>query len=200
MVDLEYDPSSFCGAVDMRVAKFLEEYRGHKLDSSYLRHVQKYHGGVPGKGYFDAEDGKTYRVGRFLTLFDEDSELEPPSRPSWEFPERDIRIDWSVLTLIDQEGPSCRQLFDKLLPFAALYRGKLHPDKMSLTRADCDLACFHYKSKKGRPRVAVWLSTESANEYLRWEAAGCDEVRYDEFVVPVATDFDAFLEMLRAKP
>ena len=125
-VDLAYDPSSLCGPVDLRVARSLEKYRGNKLDSSYVRHVQKWHGGIPGKQYFDAEDGKTYRVGRFLTLVDDESELAPPPRPSWKFRERDIRIDWSILTLIDEEGPSCRNLFggEELLPFAALYRGQ----------------------------------------------------------------------------
>jgi len=200
MVDLDYDPSSFCGPVDVRVAEFLEEYREHKLDPSYLHHLKKYHGGIPGKGYFDAKDGKTYRIGRFLTLVDEESKLEPPPRQSWEFPERDIRIDWSVLTLIGQEGPSCQGLFDKLLPFAALYRGEHHPDKWSLTRADCNLACFFYKSTKGRPAVVVWLAERSLDEYLRWSAAGCDEVRYNDILVPVAADFDAFLGQLRAKP
>src|SRR5437016_4410966 len=109
--DLAYDLLSLCGPVDLRVARFLETYRGNKLDPAYLCHVQKWHGGIPGKQYFEAEDGKTYRVGRFLTLVDEKSKLEPPSRPSWRFRERDIRIDWSILTLIDQEGPSCRNLF-----------------------------------------------------------------------------------------
>ena len=33
MVDLDYDPSSLCGPVDLRVAQFLEEDRGNKLDS-----------------------------------------------------------------------------------------------------------------------------------------------------------------------
>src|SRR5262245_56541492 len=96
-VDLAYDASSLCGPIDLRVARFLEKYRGHKLDPAYLRHLQKYHGGIPGKQYFEAEDGKSYRVGRFLTLVDEKSKLEPPPRPSWEFPKQNIRIDWSVL-------------------------------------------------------------------------------------------------------
>ena len=148
-------------------------------------------------------------MGRFLTLVDEDSALEPPARPSWEFPERDIRIDWSVLTLIDQEGPSCRNLFagDDLLPFAALYRGKLHPDGMSLTAGDTDLLCFLYRSKAQRPRVVVWLADRAQQEYDRWEgvmsaADGAEEVpvRYEDFTVPVSPDFDSFLARLRAEP
>jgi hypothetical protein len=208
-VDLAYDLSSLCGPVDLRVAGFLEKYRGNMLDPSYLRHIQKWHGGIPGKQYFDAADGETYRVGRFLTLVDKKSALEPPARPSWEFPERDVRIDWSVLTLIDQEGPSCRYLFggEELLPFAALYWGPHHPDGMSLTDGNVDLLGFLYQPERRRPRVVVWLAHEAQQEFRRWEAAleatGWDEdepVRYDDFTVPVAVDFDAFLALLRAEP
>jgi hypothetical protein len=207
--DLGYDPSSLCGPVDLRVARFLEEYRGNKLDPSYLRHLSKWHGGIPGKQYFDAEDGKTYRLGRFLTLLDKKSQLEPPFRPSWQYPKRDIRIDWSVLTLIDQEGPSCRHLFggEELLPIAALYWGPHHPDDMRLTDGDVNLLGFLYEPARQRPRVVVWLAHEAQQEYWRWEealkASGWDEeepVRYENFIVPVAQDFDAFLTLLRVEP
>jgi hypothetical protein len=197
MTDVDYDNSTLCGPADARVIRNLEKFSGHKLDAAYLRHIKKFHGGIPGKQYFDAQNGKTYRVGRFLTLVDEKSKLKPPERLSWEFGDRDIRIDWSMLTLIAQEGPSCRQLFE-LLPFAALYRGKLHPDEMSLTRAHCDLVCFLYESKRRRPRVVVWLADKSFTEYDRWETAE-DEVRYDKFTVPVAPHFEEFLELLRPK-
>jgi hypothetical protein len=209
MVDLSYDPSSLCGPLDMRVARFLEKYRGNKLDPSYLRHAKKFHGGIPGKQYFDAEDGNTYRVGRFLALVDDKSELQPPLRPSWEFPERDRRIDWSIQTLIFQEGPSCRHLFggEELLPFAALYRGPHHPDHMSLTEGDCNLLCFFYESKKRRPRVVVWFAHKAQQEYWRWEEAlkasnwsEEEPVRYEDFTVAVAPHFDAFLGQLRAEP
>src|SRR5438128_659438 len=124
MIDLEYDPTSFTGPVDMAFVSRLENYRHLKLDPAYLQHAQRYHGGIPGKQYFDAANGETYRLGRFLTLVDEKSELSPPFMKSWEHHHRDIRIDWSVITVMDQEGPSCRGLFDALLPFAALYRGE----------------------------------------------------------------------------
>jgi hypothetical protein len=207
MINLDYDPASLCGPVDVRVARFLEEYRGNKLDPAYLRHVSEWHGGIPGKQFFDAADGNTYRVGRFLTLVDEESELTPPPRPSWEFPKRDARIDWSILTLIDQEGPSCRNLFggEKLLPFAALYYGQHHPDGMSLTDGNVDLVGFLYESKRRRPRIVVWLAHPAQKEYRRREAAlagskANEEVRYEDFTVPVAPHFDAFLELLRGEP
>jgi hypothetical protein len=193
----------------MRVVRFLEQSRGNQFDLSYLRHIRKWHGGVPGKQYFEAEGGKTYRLGRFLTLVDKESELEPPFRPSWEFPKRDIRIDWSALTLIDQEGPSCRHLFsgEELLPFAALYWGPHHPDGMSLTDGNVNLLGFLYERKQQRPRVVIWLAHEAQQECWRWEAAlkasKWDEeerVRYEDFTVPVAPNFDIFLTLLRAEP
>jgi len=172
-IDLNYDPTTFAGPVDPRVIEFLETYRGHKFDVSYLDHARKYHGGIPGKQYFDAADGKTYRVGRFLTLIDDKSHLRPPFRPSWEFPDRDIRIDWSVLTLIDEEGPACRNLFggEKLLPFAALYRGGHHPDSMGSQEADCvpDLVCFFYESGAASSKIVVWLALRALDEYFRME-------------------------------
>jgi hypothetical protein len=206
MIDLNYDPSSLCGPADIRVARFLEVYRGHKLDPAYLRHIEKNHGGIPGKQYFDASDGKTFRLGRFLTMVDKKSDLAPPPRPSWEFPPRDARLDWSVLTLIDQEGPSCRNLFggERLLPFAALYFGPNHPDGMSLTDGNTNLLCFFYESKARLPRIVVWLAHQAQLEYFRWEAAfGSneeEEVRYRDFTIPVAENFDAFLVILREAP
>lgn len=96
--------------------------------------------------------------------------MEPPPRPSWKFRERDIRIDWSILTLIDEEGPSCRNLFggQELLPFAALYRGELHPDAVGLTDGDCDLVCFFYESKKQRPHIVIWRANQAHEEHWRW--------------------------------
>ena len=56
MIDLNYDPASLCGPVDLRVARSLEQYRKNKLPPSYLRHLQKWHGGIPGEQYSEAEE------------------------------------------------------------------------------------------------------------------------------------------------
>lgn len=204
MVDLDYDPQSLCGPVDERVVEFIQSYRKHRFDSAYLEHVRRYHGGVPGKRYFEAADGETYQVGRFLTLVDEESELSPPARPSWTNPGRDIRIDWSVLTLVDEEGATARHLFygEKVLPFAALYCGPHHPDKMGLDDGNVDLVAFFFGVE--RSAVVVWRSDKAAVEFRRWE----EELRHDEnaavqfsdFIVPIAPDFARFLRLLRAEP
>lgn len=207
MIDLNYDPSSLCGPVDMRVVRFIEKYHGHKFDPSYVSHVQKWHGGIPGKQYFDAQDGKTYRIGRFLTLLDQESKLAPPPRPSWEYRDRDARIDWSVLTRIDEEGP-CLLVFsgEKLVPFANLYWRAHHPDEMGLGEDTFDLLAFLYESQP-QPRVVVSLTSKAREEYWRLDEARKtagrkkkETVRYEDFTVSVADNFDSFLKLLRAKP
>jgi hypothetical protein len=204
MVDLGYDPTSLCGPVDERVVDFIQSYRKHRLGPVYLEHARRYHGGVPGKQYFEAADGKTYRVGRFLTLVDEETELEPPARRSWSNPGRDIRVDWGMLTLIDEEGAAARHLFygEEMLPFAALYWGPHHPDGMDLGDGNVDLLAFFYEGE--RSSVVVWRADAAAVEFRRWEAAlRQDEeepVRFADFTVPVAPDFESFLRLLRAEP
>lgn len=41
MIDLNYDMSSLCGPVDMRVVRFVEEYRGNKFDSQARSEVAR---------------------------------------------------------------------------------------------------------------------------------------------------------------
>ena len=199
-VNVKCVPKSLAGPVDPRVVRWLDK-RGLPLDPVFLKQVKKFHGGVPVNPYFTASNGETYRVGRFLPLVDERTRLRPPKQPGSEFEETDIRVERSVVTLLDQEGPSCRQLFDKLLPFAALYAGKLDPSDMVLTGASNELVCFDYSHPhRIRPAVVVWLTEESAQEYERWEEGNAeDEVRYQDFTVPVAETFEAFAAMLRPR-
>jgi hypothetical protein len=209
-VDLGYDPDGFAGPVDKRALDWLITYRYH-LDPAYLAHVRRHHGGIPRKGYFSTPGGATYRLGRFLTLFTDDHQLSPPPRPSWLWPGQDARLDYSAVTLMDQEGASCRNLFagEELLPFAALYAGPHHPDGMDLADGNCDLVCFFYgdaltKQGKKRPSVVRWDAHAAQNEHFRWEDAFSgnedEPVRYEDFIEAVATDFDAFLLVLREQP
>jgi hypothetical protein len=200
-IDLGYDPDTLAGPVDPRVVRWIEEHR-RRFDPSYLDHIQRFHGGIPGKQYFDTPQGETMRVGRFLTLVDEETPLPPPFCPSWQYPNRDVRIDRSVLTLIDEEGPSCRQLLagEDILPFAALYRGDLDPDGMSLLEGECDLLCFDYRLGAPRPQVVIWDAYASLKDCIRRDRSRDDTVRYEEFIRPVASDFDAFLRLLRESP
>ncbi len=204
MEDLDAEFSQLCGPADERVIRLLEvgieSLLNPALDPAYLAFVREHHGAVPRKSYFTASDGKTYRVGRFLTLVDGKSVLEPPFQESWEFPDRDVRIDWSAFTLVDQECATSRALFYgyALVPFAALYWHTEHPDGMSLTDGNVNLVGFLF-NEDGSSSVVVWLAGNAAGEYSRWEDAreDIDEARYADFTVPVAPDFASFLALLR---
>jgi len=209
-IDLGYDTDSLAGPPDKRALDKLTARR-YALDRAYLDHVRHHHGGIPGKAYFTTPANEVLRVGRFLTLFDSKSDLPPPHRPSWISAGRDVRLDYSAWTLMDQEGNSCRHLFGgfELLPFAALYHGPHHPDEMDLTDGYVDLLCFFYrddatKEGKKRPRVVRWDAHLAGEEYWRWDEAMRDDdeepVRYESFTEPIAANFDRFLSMLRDAP
>jgi hypothetical protein len=207
MAVLDYDPASLCGPVDWRVVRILEKRYGKKLDSSYLGHVQRHHGSVPIHQFLTDANGTDRRVGRFLPLFDNHSELELPFRPSCEFSPRDLRVDWGVLTLVEEEGPTAFCLFgcERLLPFAALYQGSCPPEPASVADGEVDLLCFLYEAEAIRPSVVVWLASEAQAEYDRWADAlrsghWEEEIRYAAFTIPVAAHFDSFLERLRREP
>jgi hypothetical protein len=207
VVVVDYEPTSLCGPVDLRVVGVLEERHGKKLDPSYVSHVQQHHGGIPVQRYVTDGRGVVRRIGRFLPLIDNRSDIGPPFQRSVDTAARDSRIDWGVLTLIEEDGPCSRRLFggQVLLPFAALYRGEQHPDGMKLPEGEADLLAFSYAPENGRPAVVVWLAREAEAECERWtnalRAGKWEEtVRYSTFTVPVAATFDEFLECLRAEP
>lgn len=193
--------TQLCGPSDKRVIQFLEKKLEHPLDPAYLRFAEQYHGAVPRKSYLTAGDGRTYRVGRFLTLVDRNSVLEPPFQESWENPDRDVRIDWSAETLVDQECATSRGLCYgvALMPFAALYWGVEHPDGMSLTDANVNLVGSLF-DEDGGSSVVIWLAHKASDEEARLADAPEEDIydaRYADFTVPVAPDFKAFLAMLR---
>jgi len=217
-IDLKYDPGSFAGPFDEDVLELVESMiEGDRhLDASYVAHLRTFNGGIPGKQYFTTSGGKTYRVGRFLAMVDEESELPAPEQPHFEFGDMDARAVNGVPFLMDCEGPVCRGLL-YLIPFAALYFGDNHPDEMSIHRGYVDLLCFRYANRGPdcpRPSVVVWKGESAAAEYERWseeldsmmdgESEDVDAdaeaaVRYEDFTEEVAPDFDAFLKMLREK-
>lgn len=198
----EIEPDSFAGKSDSRAIRALEKYRKFKFDPTFIADLPRIHGGIPIAQYFVTPNGNESRIGRLLTLFDRKSKLQPPEQPSWEFPGTDERKVRSIRTLIDQEGPSCRYLFsgERVIPFAALYRGDLHPDDNSLTQIDCNLVCF---DNLYRPvaTVVVWHGYAAQDEYMQWESGDLDaEPNYDAFVEPVADSYPDFLNLLAVEP
>ena len=100
--DIKIIPESYVGKVDFEVIDRIEKNK-NSFDTSYLKFIEKYHGTIPVIGKFKSEKGTEYKIGRFLTLVDANSQLSSPAIQS-HFNNRDARIDWSIYTLIDEQS------------------------------------------------------------------------------------------------
>ncbi len=77
-VDLQYEPKSFAGSFVPGELKEFEGWfresskkrKGFAFDPSYVAHVKKYNGGIPGKPYFRTAKGTPHVVERFLNFAD----------------------------------------------------------------------------------------------------------------------------------
>ncbi len=199
-IELEYEPDSFVGPLNLQKLKSIEaclvdELPGRFFDLSYINHISKYHGGIPKKQWFMSAKGTLHRVGRFLNFATEET-LTPPFQDSWLHSDQDIRLDWSwdYIQGIANISEGCGVF---LRPFAILYSGPHHPDEMQVKYAD--LLCFSFK-EEGSPRVVVWYNEQALTEHFRCKAAGLDttwDVELSNFTEEVATTFDDFLTLLR---
>jgi hypothetical protein len=138
--DLGYDPASLVGPLDMRHVLTAEQAfqdRGMPIvfDPSYIRHLSRYHGGIPKKRCFKTETGKENVIERFLHFADE--KKGDKDRLGWYH----VNVAWSMM--VDR-------LNDYLIPFAVLFAG--------------DMLCFDYE-QGDRPSVVVWLHEESKEDH-----------------------------------
>lgn len=202
--------STIAGPVDDRVVHRLEGYLSRRLDRTFKEALPMIHGAIPIRQFFATNEGEQFRVGRILTLLDSNSNLRH-FEPSTHTAGRDIRVERSILTLVAEESRSCKYLFagERLIPFAALYRGESHPDEWSLVEADCDLLCFDYDTDP--PQIVVWHARKAEQEYFRYaereiyldddpRAAESERVPYENFTTFVAPSFLEFSKMLRDAP
>lgn len=180
-VDLNYDSTSFVGPLDPAgIDRFFFAYRDQphiRPDPAYVRHLGRYHGGIPRKNRFTTATGTERKVGRLLNYATEDS-LPPPFRQSWQGGGADVRLDWSVPYLLSSALADV--LGESLIPFASVYTGAHHPDLM----VEWDILCFDYRDP-ARPRPTVVLLDRGRS----WVDAAVTE--------EVAADFDTFLSTLR---
>src|SRR5262245_18257324 len=113
-IDLLYDPKSLDGPLDEQEIADLEqwlrasEYEKIQFDRSYIDHVSRFHGGVPGKRYFETSSGTKHGIQRFLNFLKPDLN-NPLSQYS-------VEGTWSLLS--DRMGKH-------LMPFAELYFGDM---------------------------------------------------------------------------
>lgn len=202
---LKFEKNSLAGPVDRKALELLQAR--YSLDESYLRLIRKFHGGIPEQQYI-AGKGRSYRVGRFLTVLDTHSNLPGQFQPHFDRTDTDCRIVRSILFAIDGECATSRALYygERLVPFAAFFAGEHHPDQMCLDRGYVSLLCFDYGTG-ARPAVVVWHAQDAIKEYQKWEVAGCPfkptkvaDVDYTKFTEPIAENFDEFMNLMRSKP
>lgn len=72
-IDLDYDPSSFVGPLEMIEDRSFEKWwlasgYSFKLDKSYLQHLAQNHGGKPGENCFETHNGCKRVLERFLNF------------------------------------------------------------------------------------------------------------------------------------
>jgi hypothetical protein len=134
--DLGYDPTSLLGPLDMTLLASSQQHfqdRGMPIvfDPAYIRHLARFHGGIPKKRCFRAGDGKQYIIERFLHFADEKKGSN--DKLGWYH----VNVTWSLIV---------ERLNDFLVPFAVLFAG--------------DMLCFDYEYGD-RPHVVVWLHEKS---------------------------------------
>lgn len=159
MFDFKCSTSSCAGPIDNKVIEKLSE--NYLLDKRYLACLEKCHGGEPQVGSIKI-DNRVYRIEKFLTLLDFDSELSGPFKPHFDNLEIDERVVSSIVNLIESEHNTSNSLFSNIMPFAASKKD------MVLERGAVDLFCFDYRINKNIPSIALWVARKSMDAYFTW--------------------------------
>lgn len=210
-IDLDYDPDSFAGPLDLERVRQNEWTRTVNFpwmvyDPSYVKHLQAYHGGSLANGCFRTCRGNTYRLGRFVNFATKEA-LPPPFQPSIVEPRYDARLDWSI-GYLEAIANIADGMGAFLVPFGILYCGPHHPDDMDPTHSN--FVCFDYTDMYApRPKVVVWFNDLAVDECFRCEDEEMDLDLGDEdmdpfldmdtsrFTEEVALNFDEFLTFLK---
>jgi hypothetical protein len=159
MVDLEYDPSTLLPPCPPeRLQKFEKWLCWYweaevRLPQAYIDHIQRYHGGCPGKACFRTAAGKTRMVGRFFNFLEE-ADLSPPLKPTWRqwSGEPDVRLDYRVEGFLDYEFWCLRlERARHVIPIAGLDTAGHNCRDMD----EIDLLCLDYNAG-GEPAVVAW--------------------------------------------
>jgi hypothetical protein len=195
MSNIEFvnEGKSAVGKPDQRVIKKLEKL--HPLPDSFLSFSENHHGQIPVGGYVK---GTKHRIGRFLSLIDEKSSLPGEFRPHFEDPSIDERVMRSIAAVIGFESATSRALHygERLLPFAALYAGKNHPDEMCMDRYYVDFLCFDYERKESDPPVVLWISEKANRDFMSFDDGEIENPNYKKFTIPIAKSFTDLLNIL----
>ncbi len=191
-IDLEYNLESLLPAVSLEeiheFEKTLSDYFEQKilLPGELKQQYLYFHGGVPGKQYFQTPNGEVRMICRFCNIFNalRDERLPKPPIPSWRpGGASDSRLDYSIDFLLARFDYSDR-LYESggsLVPIAVIDTAGHNAREMS----EMNLLCLEYQ-KPGEPSVVTWA----------FESSWADP----EETVKVADSFRQFLTMLYERP
>lgn len=195
MKSLQCDPNTLAGPIDERVVRNLKG-----LDPAFVAHMAEHHGGRPKSATFQAGPERR-RFDLFLSLLDRESKPPPPYRPHFNHSELDERLVDSIWFLTSVDHSTSRALFGGLTPFAALEAG------MCLDRAYVDLLCFDIRNPGEQPPIVLWNADRANEAYMDWDDLPSEEafdeddnitgVPWDDFLIPVAPNYTAFVEGLQ---
>lgn len=113
-VELHYNPETFAGPFNDDVLARFEDWlhasgqNAIHFGKSYVEHLRKFHGGVPGKRYFRIPAGGAHVLTRFLNFL--------PARSGHPLQSYSVQCMWSAID--DRLG-------DRLMPFAELFNGDM---------------------------------------------------------------------------
>ncbi len=177
--------------------------RRYPLDSEFLEFMALHHGGIPKICEFEVASSRL-QIGQFLTLLDKESILTPPRRPHFDRCDMDERVVNGIYYLMEYDHSTSRALFRDLVPFAAL------DTEMRLDDAYVDLLCLDYRNRRIAPAVILWVAGNANSTYMDWDDLPSKDrfdesgnninslsVPWNDFVIPVADDFSAFVKMIQ---
>ena len=191
--------------VDERVLGQLRSERSYRsaisFDRDYLLALPSIHGGTPIAPYFTDSTGATRRVGWFVSMYDEQTELPGPVQEDHMYHDSDTRVvDRSLPYLLKGEMSiyAAGENESRFYPFAALCEDSAEDSSAPFSLAwhfGCgnDSLCFDTSTT---PSAVVYCNFHNAVAALNdWEYNGKP---YDYgHLVPVAPSFKHFAHMLR---
>lgn len=172
------------------------------LDPDYVHNLPSFHGGTPLDQYFFDASGVVRRIGWFVALIDERSELAPPFQTGTYYSDIDTRVDDRAIPAILNDEVCPFHFGNRILPMAALYTDDQIPTSLRLHTLDwlpSDSLCFDMATW---PHAIVYCNAETAVEQaLKWDddRTNTYEFTYD-FLVPVASSFQQFASQLSRSP
>lgn len=168
------------------LGKLLDDdfWRSLRFDQDYLAALPAIHGGTPVKSYFTDANGTVRRVGWFVSMYDEESELPGPAQEDHMYHDDDTRIvDRSLPYLLGGES-SIYWLLEEgpiwFYPFAALYEDAHDEGSAPVTLAwhfgdGSDSLCFDTSTE---PFSIVYCNFRRAvDEFHRWDSEFGQRVR-----------------------